>query len=413
MRPLPQITMNDKDEARFLHHYILHVSSLMVPVDAAGNPWKSTYLAIGSRKATAGARALYFATLAQGALHLAHLKGTRNCAGEKAHAVKYIGVAIKELRNSLSSQTDDYTSVLAAVLSLIAVQHVFQNNSHGWREHYRGAIGFVSQYLPDRPWSLSWDSWIVTQSFVLGIIFAETANNSGAVFETPVSPVHNLLTEMMTEPRLGCTVGGNARHLEAIHQIRLLEVQIARSGRTESQDMSPATLEQVYQIIQQLENFQDDQLEAEQSSNEELEFDMPSPTQTLVKLHSQIFDGAVMIHLCRVVLQRPPSAVASYVHQVLTNVGKFMDAGGGEVSAWPVFIAAAEAFTSEDQHLASRYFCQSEMVFAGNRTDMHSVVRQVWADRETLGIEQDCNAGDVGLDWRDVMRRMDIDILLL
>ena len=410
---LPQMTTSDKEEVRFLHHYILHVSSLMVPVDAAGNPWKSTYLAIGAQKATPGARALYYATLAQGALHLAHLKGPRQGHCEKAQAIKYIGVAISKLRNSLSSLNDDYTSVLAALLSLIAVQHVFQNNSHGWREHYRGAVGFVSQYLQQRPWSLSWDAWIVTQSFVLGVIFAETANDSAAVIDKGASPVRNLLTEMMTEPRLGCTVGGNARHLVAIYQIRLLEAQIARSGSTELQDMSPAMLERVCQIIQQLEVFPDDQRDAHQSPEKEFESDTPSPTQTLVKLHSQIFDGAVMIHLCRVVLQCPPSAVTSYVHQVLASVVKFMEGGGGQVSAWPVFIAAVEACTDEDQRLASRYFCHTERVFAGNRTDMHCVARQVWADRESLALKQHCDAGDIRLDWRDVKRRLGIDILLL
>lgn len=348
--PMAQITGKEDEEIRLLHHYVLHVSPLMVPVDGANNPWKSTYLAIGSQQATSAARAVYSATLAQAALHLIHLKGPRRGAYEKAQAVKYIGMAIKELRNSLSSPTDDYTSVLAALLTLISVQHIFQSNSHGWREHYRGAVGFVSQYLRGRPWLLSWDAWIVTQSLVLGIIFAETANQS----RTGISPVHELLVEVMTEPQFGCTVGGNARHLRAIYEIRSLEEEIAQNGSTTTlQDMSPAMFEQVSQIIQQMQSVPDGPFESDQPLDEVFEFDTSSPTQTLVKLHSQLFDGAVMIHLFRVVLQYPPSAVTTYVHQTLTSVVEFMDRGGGPVSAWPAFIAAAEACTDEDQALAT------------------------------------------------------------
>lgn len=409
-----QMPGRNSEEIRLLHHYVAHVSTLMVPVDGVVNPWKSTYLAIGSQTATSAARALFSATLAQAALHLAHLKGPGRGTCEEAHAVRYIGLAIKELRMSLYMQTDDYTSVLAALLALISVQHIFQNNSHGWRDHYRGAIGFVSQYLNKRPWLISWDAWIVTQSFVLGIIFAETADCSPNVINTDITQVRDLLMEMMIEPEFGCTVGGHARHLEAIHQIRLLEEQIAQSGNASNiQAISPEMLERVCQIIERLQILPDDELQTCHTLAQMVDQDSISPAQTLVKLHLQLFDGAVMIHLCRVVLRCPPSAITGIVQQVLSSVITFSEMGGGPVSAWPIVIAAAEACTDEAQALAIRYFNHSEKVFAGNRIDMHRVVRQVWADRDALAVERHCNPGDIQLDWRDVMRRLDIDFLLL
>ncbi|KEF52034.1 uncharacterized protein A1O9_12024 [Exophiala aquamarina CBS 119918] len=407
------MTGRSSDEMRLLHHYVSHVSTLMVPVDSTSNPWKSTYLAIGSQKTTSAARALYSATLAQAALHLAHLKGPVRGKYETALAVQYIGLAIGELRQSLYLQTDDYTSVMAALVTLISVQHIFQNNSHGWRDHYRGALGIVSQYLNKRPWLLSWDAWIVTQSLVLGIIFAGTANCSPTVINSDSSQVRVLLMDVMTEPQFGCTVGGNARHLEAIHRIRMLEEEIARSGGPKTiQSMNPEILEQVCQIIQWVQVLPTCE-EGPPTPDQLIDQEPASLAQSLVKLHSQIFDGAVMIHLCRVVLQRPPSAVASYVLQVLSSVITFIGMGGGHVSAWPTFIAAAEACTDEAQALAIRYFNHSEMSFAGNRVDIYRVARQVWADRDALALQRHCSPGDIQLDWRDVMAKLGIDILLL
>jgi len=44
---------------------------------------------------------------------------------------------------------------------------------------------------------------------------------------------------------------------------------------------------------------------------------------------------------------------------------------------------------------------------------MARVVRQVWADREESATIRQCDLGDVCVNWRDVMRRLDLDILLL
>jgi len=411
---LPVVTERNCEEIRLLHHYVSHVSTLMVPVDSNGNPWKSTYLAIGSQKTSSAARALYAATLAQAALHLAHLRGPAGGSRERTHALRYTGLAIGELRSSLSLQTDDYTTVMAALVTLISTQHVFQNNSHGWRDHYRGALAFVSQHLNTRPWLKSWDAWIVTQSLVLGIIFAGTARHSTWVISNGSNQVHDLLTEVMIEPQFGCTVGGTARHLGAIHKIRMLEEEIAvREGASGVQYMSPKIFEQICQIIQQVQMLTEDKDESSPTQDRHYDMEITSQERSLVTLHSQIFDAAVMIHLCRVVLKCPPSAMASYVLQVLTSVITFIEMGGGHVSAWPMLIAAAEACTPEAQDLATKYFNHSEKSFAGNRRDIYRVARQVWADRDALASERQCSPGDIQLDWRDVMTRLDIDILLL
>jgi hypothetical protein len=83
------------------------------------------------------------------------------------------------------------------------------------------------------------------------------------------------------------------------------------------------------------------------------------------------------------------------------------------VSVWPVFIAAAEAYTPQSQALVERFFTFSDKLGAQNRTDIQRVIRQVWKDRQDLAALHDRDPGDISIDWRDVMARLDLDVLLL
>lgn len=83
------------------------------------------------------------------------------------------------------------------------------------------------------------------------------------------------------------------------------------------------------------------------------------------------------------------------------------------MSTWPVFVAAAEAYTPEAQALANRFHKFSDTLGVSNRTDMKRVVDQVWAEREGLAAAQRCSPGEVIVDWRDVMENLELDILLL
>lgn len=80
---------------------------------------------------------------------------------------------------------------------------------------------------------------------------------------------------------------------------------------------------------------------------------------------------------------------------------------------WPVFIAAAEAYTPASKELTEVFFQFSEKLGAQNRVDVQSVIRRVWKDREEQAAARECDQGDVIIDWREVMEDMELDILLL
>jgi hypothetical protein len=130
-------------------------------------------------------------------------------------------------------------------------------------------------------------------------------------------------------------------------------------------------------------------------------------------MHLQLFNTALLIYFERNVLHAPPSKVSDYVCQVLTCANTLVEANREGVFIWPVFVAAVEAYTPESQALADDFFHCAENQGTGNRSAMHQVIRQVWANRRRLAAEQRCDLGEVPISWREVMESLQMDLLLL
>lgn len=413
--PSQPLTPSGSQEENFLFsHYISYVSVQMMPIDDGRNPWRSTYPSIAVRGVkTSSTNALYHAILAQSAYSIANLKGPGRGNREKASAMRYYGKAIQELRQSLDLPTQDYSSVLAALLTIMLAEHIFRGSSRGWRNHIRGAIGFVGQYLTQQPWMLSHDAWILTQNFTLSTVISQTVCSCTTSSSDHIGQIYGLLDDVIARPSFGYTIGATTRLIRMIYQTRQVEIQLATTGdRRGIQEISKDVLVQIEDIIRQLQTPLKDEVEI-YIKQQELNNLMVSPlTRQLVDLHLHLFNDAVMIYLLGMVLKYPPSAVASHVSEVLIKTLAFVDMHGNNISVWPVFIAMAEAYTSESLELANRYLVFWDE-FGGNRKDIGRLVRQVWADREELATRRQCDLGEVCVNWRDVMRRLDLDILLL
>lgn len=401
------------EETQLFRHFICHVSDTMVPINDGGNPWKSIYPSLAVHDVSSSStRSLYHAILACSATHQANLKGAGRGEHDGITAMRHYGKAIRHLCASLEHPAENYSSVLAALMSVSYAENFMQRASRGYRSHFRGAVGYVTQYINHRPWILSLDARTVTYNFAIYVIIAQTTSNGTASFTDNIT---GLLYEVMSQPGFGHTIGGNARLIKAIYQTRLLEEHIAAAGHTSgSQGLSEGIQTRVRDIARELQvPLVDEEVELYMETQESTDLGKLHQKRTLVKLHLHLFNAAVRIYLFCVVLKCPPSAVAEYSLQVLTDAITFVDMGGVGVSIWPVFIAAAEAYTPETQMLASCLLQYSETLGAGNRQDSHSVVRQVWADRRRLAEERQCDPGEVFVEWRDVMKRMDLDLLLL
>jgi hypothetical protein len=413
--PFQSLTPNGLQEENFLiSHYVSYVSVQMMPIDDGRNPWRSTYPSLAMQGAkTSSTDALYHAILAQSAHNIANLKGPERGNSERTSAIRYSGKAIQELRQSLELPTKDYCSILAALLSIMLAEHVFQSNSLGWRTHIRGAIGFVSHYLTQQPWILSHDAWILTQNFALSTVISQTVCSCTTSSLDHISEFYDMLDDVIARPSFGYTIGATTRLIKMIYQTRQIEVELATTGyKRGTQEMNRDVLVKVEDIIRQLQMPLKDEVEIYMKQRQPNHPVGLPQTRQLVNLHLHIFNGAVMIYLLCMVLQYPPSAATSHVSEVLINTMEFVHMHGNNVSIWPVFIAMVEACTTESMELANQYlvFCDA---FGGNRKDMGRLVRQVWADRVELATTRQCNLGEVCVNWRDVMKRLDLDILLL
>ncbi|KIW24998.1 uncharacterized protein PV07_10674 [Cladophialophora immunda] len=405
------------NENRLFHHFLSYLAKRMIPLDDDFNPWKTVYpsLAMQTTRST-GAQALYHALLAQSAYHLANLKGAERGLQERASAVRHCGIALYQLSKSLVAPSREYTTVLAALYTVILAEHVFQGAASGWQIHIRGAQAFVSQYLDKQPWRQSPEAYIVTQNFALSVLISSTVNNNylGPATADGVSELDGLLRDLMTKHVFGYTMGGTSHILRAIHQTLLLEARINRRGGAHGRlELDADTIAQVSEILQLSHVPLADKVEAYICHHGLSGVTVQPRLRTLTRLHLRLFNTAVTIYLFCTVLRCTPSSVAHDVLQVLKDATAFIAMHHGTVSVWPVFVAATEAYTLEAQALAMQCLETLRAHGAKNRRDMQRVVHQVWSDRERLACERQCDPGDVLVDWRQVMKGLNMNILLL
>lgn len=109
---------------RFLfHHYLNHVSSLMLPYDHPRNPWKWLFPAAAMSANLSEGRALYHSIIAHAAFHLCHLN-------ERSQMLFDIGsqhyvLAIHNLLPTLGCESSSTSTALASILGLMYAQVSF------------------------------------------------------------------------------------------------------------------------------------------------------------------------------------------------------------------------------------------------------------------------------------------------
>jgi hypothetical protein len=425
----PLIPKATRYENYVFHHYLL-ISSAMVPVDAmdSSNPWRSVYPLMAAQNTTSS-RALYYAMLAQSAHHIGKLKGADRGQQDGIKAMYCFGIALRELQKTLGEPTQDYSSVLAAILTITSTEHVFRSSSQGWRDHFQAARRFVMRHLDKRPWNLTYEAWVVTQSFVLSHVIAHTAHKP---YTLAVSHNHNedsnsenmydVLCDTAASSRFGYTIGGTGRLIKALYRIRRLEAQIVveaagtATGATNSIDLS--IKEEAIVILDDLHHLPDDEMDPYLGSAGGTRMPL-ARARTLASLHINLFRNAISIHLLSTVMRCPPSTVAGYVMDVLSDAMTFVDMSPHgkiycSISLWPLFVAAVNAYIPEAQDIAERIlelFSKTDCV--QNRCDTKSLVYKVWAIRIDLAEKDKCDPGDIWVDWREVMTQMNMDILFL
>jgi len=105
-------------------HYLDRVAFLMISIDGAENPWKSTYPFIALHKRAAANRALYHGLLAQSAFHLSnlYLPGTAESRQHQQKGLENYVKSLVQLQESLRSSITDFDAPIATLMTLTMIE---------------------------------------------------------------------------------------------------------------------------------------------------------------------------------------------------------------------------------------------------------------------------------------------------
>lgn len=106
------------DEKFLFHHYVNHVSVIMLPYNHPRNTWKIHYPAAAIELASVGQNHLYNSMVAHAAFNVARLGGDF-LGGITSLGVKHYGKAIQALIRAIGSEDVDFPSTMASIISLM------------------------------------------------------------------------------------------------------------------------------------------------------------------------------------------------------------------------------------------------------------------------------------------------------
>lgn len=135
--------------------------------------------------------------------------------------------------------------------------------------------------------------------------------------------------------------------------------------------------------------------------------------QKAQEMHLKAFEAATIIYYYQVSENATPKYLAPYVQAVLHYVSSFLRLCGGNYTLWPAFIAGVEAYSDSDMNQFSALFENATSMGMRNRRKARQVMEQVWMIRSSIAAQTGQNPGEVRVNWRHIMRGLDIDVLLV
>jgi hypothetical protein len=260
------------------------------------------------------------------------------------------------------------------------------------------------------PQSESEDVWYVTQSFYLLKIKCETFFPNNDPVEKTVLALDDdyLKRSLMQNPIFGRTLGASSSIMECISEI---------NGLYRKKSLGTGPVLAASASLKLTRMWMDDTSEP-----------LPEPTldsnwNTILltgsietkanRLHLRAFKIATTIYYHRLSDSVAPRELAPYVSEVSNCLSKFVEICGGNYTLWPAFIASVEAFEEDVKYKFRKLFETTWKMGMGNRPKVIDIVERVWEIRAHRAAETRQQLGDVSVDWREVKRELQTDVLLL
>ncbi|KUJ20681.1 uncharacterized protein LY89DRAFT_451784 [Mollisia scopiformis] len=369
------------------HHYFTYTALNMMPFKDKRNPWRSFYPRMARQGSSRGQKSLYYAILAQAAGNLAHLGSRRE---EMLRlATQFYSDGVKHLRTSLGDM--DFSAVIASIVTLIMAE-VYAGLTTSWKVHLNGAWNFLMTCSDEKPWAISEEAWITAQSLCLVKIRADTMQEIHLRSTKDDETMRSLLSLIAYRDDFGFTAGAGPRLMRCIHDTTSLESKLwFKEPLVEKHE---TTIKELHRRIQQC-----------QPEDPE--------TNVLAKLHHEIFKIGALIHFHRRILNFHPRALLPYVTLMLDAIEQYLTLNGGYIALWPVFIGAVEVFEESHKSRVRTWLSRADLMGAANRKDVRLVIEAVWRERSRLSCVDEKTEGETVVDWREVIRDLGIEILLV
>lgn len=289
---------------------------------------------------------------------------------------------------------------------------VYSGHSGAWRTHFNGAWAYLHDQESEQPWNFSEFAWATTQSLCLINIINETSikNNQTIMPERNqgLRLTHTNMTSFISSATsFGFTIGATQQLMTCIMDIRQLAYDVVAETNVDIVDTA------VTDLFKKLELCRTTQIPGLVS--DEAKYLGPSNGEKAAWYHLNAFIAATNIYLHRTVFDLPPGSeiIRRHVGEVFENIEKFMTVSSGNFSLWPAFIAAVEAHEDTHKTAAKEWLKFSTSVGMGNRFKAKAIVEEVWRLREDSSTRTGVDAGNISVDWRDVLVDLDMDILLV
>lgn len=260
--------------------------------------------------------------------------------------------------------------------------------------HLNAAWNFFITYKHEKPWEASEEAWTIAQSLIIIKIRVETMGIPTLQNTLQNEAIFPFISTVVCRHKFGFTAGADGILMNHLHDVNTLESKLRYRDSTVQQYR-----EEIASLYRRIQNYR---LEA-------------SSRNQVVRLHCEIFRTGILIHFHRRILKSPPYTLIQLLDNLLNSVEEYERLRGGYVTLWPVFIGAAEVFNEDQKRRVRAWLDTAELMGAANRRDIRIVIEAVWQERSLQralfgGVVDE---GEVVVDWREVMRSMGVEILLI
>ena len=420
-------TRLDAEDAYLFHHYLNDVVPILTPVHNLENPWLR-YPAIALQHSIMGQKHLLHSIMALAATFGGNTGG--DSAENSRLGMELYQKAMAELRMSIDNGTVDYVGLLTTVLTFLFIEvsaswiighlflkqshKLFQGHSKNWKFHLLAAWKYLQQHRHTRSWRSSSDAWYVTQSFCLLRIEYETS--AAQVIDDPefqasinLGPDREDLYGMLSSnPLFGSTLGASSSIMACISEINHL------SKTNPPQEPYLSTRPVPLCLIRMLSVSDEPGLHVSSDDcNKNVATSKHEALKKAQDAHLRAFKTATLIYYYQTCDNVLPRDMTPYVSEVLQCLSTFLACHPGNPTLWPAFIAGVEVCTARDKETVIGLFKITSRMGIMNRVKMLMLLESVWQIRAATAVLTGQAPDIIRVDWREVMRDMDIDILLI